>query len=302
MTSLPVPNTKMRIEDIKLDLIDVLNTRERNEEIYKEIEKNIRTVGLKKPITVTPRTSANGNRRYLLICGEGRLRAFKALNQDTIPAQIVDVSDEDAFVMSLAENLARRHYKPLEVLASIGQLREKGYRASEIARMTGLSSTYLGGVLNLLAHGEERLLAAVESGKIPVYAAVAIFKSGNSAEDDALNRALGNALTNGELKPSEIAEVKRLAMRRKDLGKSLTRPSRKSRGGVTPSSLVKTYKLQLAKQQIMIRNAGVTEQRLLLVVGAMSMLFRDEHFTTILRAEGLDSLPDYLAQRINITR
>ena len=40
-------------------------------------------------------------------------------------------------------------------------------------------------------------------------------------------------------------------------------------------------------------------QRLLLVVQGLKKLFGDEHFVNLLRAEGLDSLPKYLAERID---
>jgi|GEM_PF-1103695 len=45
--------------------------------------------------------------------------------------------------------------------------------------------------------------------------------------------------------------------------------------------------------------AGVRYQRLLLVVQGLKKLFADEHFVTLLRAEGLDTLPKYLAERIS---
>ena len=71
------------------------------------------------PITVTERPGDDGQPRYLLVCGEGRLNAFRILGETHIPALVVDVSDEDAFIMSLAENIARRGYRPLEILADI---------------------------------------------------------------------------------------------------------------------------------------------------------------------------------------
>ena len=55
----------------------------------------------------------------MLVCGEGRLNAFRILGETHIPALAVDVTDEDAFIMSLAENIARRGYIHLEILADI---------------------------------------------------------------------------------------------------------------------------------------------------------------------------------------
>ena len=58
---------------IPIDRIDVLNPRDRNKQVFEEIVGNIKTIGLKKPITVTPRKGEDGTERYLLVCGEGRL-------------------------------------------------------------------------------------------------------------------------------------------------------------------------------------------------------------------------------------
>ena len=41
---------------VPIDEIEALNSRERNMRIFEEIVENIRTIGLKKPITVTERT------------------------------------------------------------------------------------------------------------------------------------------------------------------------------------------------------------------------------------------------------
>ncbi len=95
------------LQMILIDQVRVLNPRDRNAQAFEEIVANIKTLGLKKPVTVTPRTDANGP-YFLLICGEGRLKAFRSLGQTEIPAMVVHVGDEDAFIMSLAENIARR--------------------------------------------------------------------------------------------------------------------------------------------------------------------------------------------------
>jgi ParB family chromosome partitioning protein len=73
---------------VPIDRIDVLNPRERNVKVFDEIVSNIRALGLKKPITVTPRAGKDGEERYLLVCGEGRMKAFKILGEQSIPALI----------------------------------------------------------------------------------------------------------------------------------------------------------------------------------------------------------------------
>ncbi|MNN99448.1 hypothetical protein D3C81_2190900 [compost metagenome] len=48
----------------------------------------------------------------------------------------------------------------------------------------------------------------------------------------------------------------------------------------------------------MIRKAEFSQQRLLFIVEALRELLNDENFTTLLRAENLDTLPKYLAERV----
>ena len=112
---------------VPIDKIEILNSRDRNMKVFEEIVDNIRAIGLKKPITVTERPTENeDDPSYLLVCGEGRLNAFRMLGETHIPALVIDVNDEDAFIMSLAENIARRGYRPLEILADIEALLNRG--------------------------------------------------------------------------------------------------------------------------------------------------------------------------------
>ena len=85
---------------IPLDQIEVLNPRDRNNRMFEQIVSNIQSIGLKKPIVVTPRPNGTGD-HYLLICGEGRFKAFKSLGHKEIPAMVMNVDDESAFIMSL---------------------------------------------------------------------------------------------------------------------------------------------------------------------------------------------------------
>jgi ParB family transcriptional regulator, chromosome partitioning protein len=116
----------VEVRMVPIDQIEVINPRERNARAFEEIVGNIKAIGLKKPIVVTPRATANGIERYLLVCGEGRLKAFRTLGESNIPALVVSVSDEDAFIMSLTENIARRQYRPLELLTGIRDLQDRG--------------------------------------------------------------------------------------------------------------------------------------------------------------------------------
>lgn len=284
---------------IPIDKIDVLNTRERNSRVFEEIVENIRVLGLKKPITVTSRIQPGGEERFLLVCGEGRMKAFMSLGQLEIPALVVSVTDEDAFIMSLTENIARRQHRPLELLAAIESLRNHGYDQKTIATKTGLTVERVHGILTLLKHGEERLLIAVEKGKIPLTAALTIV---GGDDDKAVQNALQDAYESGKLRGRQLFEAKRVIECRHTLGKTLGRGMSRKRNDVTTSSLVRTYQKEVARQRLMVKKAEMTQQRLMFIVGALRQMFGDENFVNLLRAEGLDTLPTYLAERVWLAR
>lgn len=284
------------IRMIPVDAITILNPRERNQKGFEEIVGNIKAIGLKKPITVTPRKKAGSAEHYLLICGEGRLNAFKALGEPTIPALVVDASDEDAFIMSLAENIARRKCRPLELLANIGQLFERGYNVKVIAEKTGLTAGYIQGILTLLQQGEERLLIAVQKGTIPLNAALTIVGAGD--DDKAIQIALQDAYETGKLRGQQLMRARRIIERRQTLGKSAGKSGARKPVDISTTSLVRTYQREVDRQKLVVKKASMTQQRLLFVVGALRELLGEENFVNLLRAEGLDNMPKYLAERV----
>jgi len=278
---------------VPIDRVEVLNSRDRNMKVFEEIVENIRSIGLKKPITVTEREGADGETAFLLVCGEGRLNAFRLLGETHIPALVVNVSDEDAFIMSLAENIARRGHRPLEILADIELLLAREYTIDDIIHRTGLSQKYVRDIVFLLEKGEERLIEAVQNNTIPLTAALEIARAKN--DDGDLGDMLEEAYKSGQLKGHQLTDAKRLMEKRRDKGpKSSARPKLPN----SAHSLVKIYQKEVARQHKMVLKAEHAHQQLLLVVQGLKSLFGDENFVTLLRAEGLDTLPKYLADRI----
>ncbi len=288
--------TPSELQLIPLDAIEVLNPRERDSKVFAEIVRNIKEIGLKKPITVTPRPRSNGTPRYLLVCGEGRLKAFQELGEPEIPAMVVDVTDEDAFIMSLAENIARRHYRPLELMVAIEQLQKKGYDHLKIAAKTGLSSAYVHGIMVLLETGELRLLDAVERGKIPLNSALAIVNAGKSSA--SVQDALQDAYESGALRGKALLEARKIIERRQSLGKSFNKAMGRKNIAVSSHSLVKSYQKEVERQKLIVKKAAFAHEKLLFVASAFRQLMADDHFATLLRAEGLNTLPKYLSERV----
>ena len=281
---------------VPIDRIEVLNSRDRNMKVFEEIAENIRTIGLKKPITVTEREGADGTPAFLLVCGEGRLNAFRLLGEAHIPALVIAVSDQDAYIMLLPENIARRGHRPLEILADIELLLARDYTIDDIIQRTGLSQKYVRDIVFVLEKGEERLIEALQNNTIPLTAALEIARAKN--DDGDLGDMLEEAYKSGQLKGHQLMNAKRLMEKRRDKGpKSAARPKLPN----SAHSLVKTYQKEVARQHKMVLKAEHAHQQLLLVAQGLKALFTDENFVTLLRAEGLDTLPKYLADRIETT-
>ena len=280
------------IQMLPVEQINILNPRVRNPKLFEGVVQNIAKVGLKRPITVTRRKSKADGKLYDLVCGQGRLEAFMACGQTMIPAMVIDTSEEQALIMSLVENVARRKHKPIELLHGVEILRGQGYDAKAIALKTGHGTDYIQGVLLLLEQGEERLVSAVETGQIPIMLAINIVQSPQNEQ-----QPLREAYETGELSGHKFMAAKRILETRRKCGKTLRNARTTGKGGDGHSArdIIKTYKREVERKRLLARKAEVVNTRLLFLVEAMHCLMAESHFTTLLRAEGLDTMPKQLA-------
>ena len=283
------------IEVVPVDAITVINPRSRNKRIFNELVTSIARLGLKKPITVSRRASGTG---YDLVCGQGRLEAFMVLGQNVIPAIVVEATEEDCYVMSLVENLARRNHSSLELMREIGVLRERGYNMNEIAAKTDFSQEYVYAICYLLDHGESRLLAAVDRGVMPPSIAMEICK----AKEGDVQKALSDAYEKKALPGNQIIAIRRIIEERNQRGKSVQRHGGHMRvpRKVTADALIRAYHKETGRQRLMVRKAELAQSRLIFIVNALKRLLEDENFTNLLRAEALTTLPRPLAERLEM--
>ena len=70
-------------------------------------------------------------------------------------------------------------------------------------------------------------------------------------------------------------------------------------GEVSSEQLLKVYREETARQTAVVQKAKHCETKLVFAVSALKQLFQDDNFTTLLRAESLNSLPQYLAAQIH---
>lgn len=281
------------IRMVAVDAITILNPRVRNKRVFQELVTSIAHLGLKKPITVSQRP---GKSRYDLVCGQGRLEAFIALGQAEIPAIIIEAAEEDCFVMSLVENLARRQHTPLELVRSIGALRERGYSYAEIAAKVDFTPEYVGAICYMLENGEEKLINAVERGIMPHTIAMEIAR----AKEGEVQNALAQAYEERSLPGNQVLAIRQIIEQRNTSGKGLHHHDRGTRRytSVSSESLIRAYQKETERQKLLVKRASLARSRLLFVSNALRRLLDDEHFVALMRAEGLHSIPRALAERM----
>jgi ParB family chromosome partitioning protein len=183
------------IRMIPIDRIRILNPRSRNSKIFASMVDNISTVGLKRRITVRENGADAGGIRYDLVCGQGRIEAFQAMGESEIPALVIQATE--CYLRRVIENMARRKHSNRDLLMAIRVMEERGYSPTEIATKTGLNMVYVDGILVLLNNGEDRLIAAVERGWMPMYLATQIAHSDDTAHQNTLQEAYQEGVLKG---------------------------------------------------------------------------------------------------------
>lgn len=290
----PPLQQQQRIEWIPIHEIRISNPRSRNQVTFQNIAVNISRVGLKKPITVTKREVEDDGTRYDLACGQGRLEALRVLGDESVPAIIREASAEERYLMSVVENIARRRPSNSELVREVRSLLARGYKNVAIADKIGFEISYINNIIKLLRKGEEKLIAKVEAGAIPLSVAVQIA----CAPSNEVQKALSDAYDSGELRGGKFRAAKALVAKRfagrNSGGSGGGRPAKEG-GPVSKKDLVREYERHTQEQRAMVQRAAAVAERLAVIRSAMTQLFGDDHFVTLLRAESLDRVPTELA-------
>lgn len=279
-------------EEIPVDRILVVNPRTRNRVKWLEIVTSIKAVGLKRPITVSPREAPDeAGHTYDLVCGQGRLEAHIELGQPTIQAVVIEASEADRYLMSLVENIARRPSSYKAIYFEVRNLMERGYDGPVIAQKLGIDRSYIHGIVRLVQRGEAKLIEQVELGRIPISVAVQIA----SGDDEEVQKALAEGYESGELRGSKLQAVRKLIKDRKAQREEKAPPPRKP---LTGAALANIYKVRVREQKRLVAKADQAKERLLVVAAVMRQLLADEDLLTVLRAESLFDMPEQLAFRV----
>ena len=117
-----------------------------NEEELSELADSIKTHGLIQPVIVRKL-----GERYQVVAGERRLRSFRKLQQQNIPAIVIDIDGTDVAELSIIENVQRKNLNCIEEAMAFNIMKLKfGMTAEDIAKRIGKSRPYVSNIMRLL--------------------------------------------------------------------------------------------------------------------------------------------------------
>lgn len=119
------------------------------QEKLQELADSIAREGIMQPLLVRP--LAGTKDAFEIIAGERRFRAAKIAGLNEVPVLIRNVSDEQAAIMALIENMQREDLNPLEEAKGIRRLIDEfNFTHEQAADSIGRSRSYTSNLLRLL--------------------------------------------------------------------------------------------------------------------------------------------------------
>lgn len=210
------------VQPMKLNLMDIEPNKEQARKIFdeaalSELADSIAQHGVLQPLLVRPLLGGG----YQLIAGERRWRASRMAGLTQVPVIIKELSDDEAAVISLIENLQREDLNPVEEAFGFSSLiKDFNLTQEEAAQRVGKSRPAVANALRLLklpesvielvrenklSAGHARTLVAIEDEKVLVSVANLIVEKGLSVRE---TEKLVKSLT-AEKKPSKTKKSTR---------------------------------------------------------------------------------------------
>ena len=184
-------------QPVKLNLMDIEPNKDQarkqfDEAALSELADSIAQHGVLQPLLVRPLIGGG----YQLVAGERRWRASRIAGLTQVPVVIKELSDTEAAVISLIENLQREDLNPVEEALGFSSLmKDFNLTQEEAAQKVGKSRPAVANALRLLklpekvldmvrenklSAGHARALAAIEDEKVLISTAELIVEKGLS--------------------------------------------------------------------------------------------------------------------------
>lgn len=280
-----MPFTQRRYEEVPVEQIKVINSRDRDTTQFKMNVTSISELGLMKPIRVNDRFLEKSG-FYELICGEGRLLAHRELGKDNILAEVVTCSRKEAYLESLVENIARTKPGTMDFAREIRQLHDEGWSFEKIGRVACKSPEYIRQYIRLIEQGEERLIHGVEQGVFPITFALQVAFS----ESSQLQHLLMDAFDQGIVTTNNFAQARKLISQQAKQHKKRPDASKQ----YTVSELKQDIAEATKRKASFVKQAESKENRFLTLLSGINALWREAAVVDLLRQEGLNKRPELM--------
>ncbi len=274
---------------IPVDEINVVNSRGREKKQFQENVRSISEVGLYKPILVN-RRNLDATGLYDLICGEGRLLAHIELGKTHITADVWDIDERQAHLMTLGENIARTPPQTIEFARALKEMHDYGMSWKELSAITGKTDEYIRNYVRLIEQGEERLVKGVEDGVFSLNFAMCVAQS----NDRSIQHLLMDAFDSGVVNSNNLPRVRQIIEDRLEKGKSLT--SRKPVELYTVDNLKRDIRKITREKEAFVYEAGQRENRLMRIMVALQRFREDDSLMAMLKTAGLAEPPQLKGQ------
>jgi ParB family transcriptional regulator, chromosome partitioning protein len=169
-----------------------------DESKLEDLKASIKEKGVLQPILV--RKHENG---YEVVAGERRLRAAKAIGLEEIPVIIKNVTDREALVLALVENIQREELNAIEEALGFKRLMEEFQFTQEaVAEAIGKDRSTVTNLLRLLRLPEE-IQKQVADAKLSMGHARALL----SLEGAAIQKKMAQAIIDRGMSVRQVEEL-----------------------------------------------------------------------------------------------
>jgi ParB family chromosome partitioning protein len=270
-----------RYEEVPIESIKVINSRNRDKEQFDMNVESIESVGLMKPIRVNDKFLESTG-VYELICGEGRLIAHQRIGKSQVMAEVVTCTRKEALLQSLIENIARTKPGSMDFARELKRLHDEGWDFKQIAKIACKSEEYIRSYIKLVEQGEERLIQGVESGIFPIGFALQVA----STEDSQIQGVLMDAFAEGLVTTNNFAQARRIISARAKTSKK-SAASRDYTVNQLQHDIAETTRVKTS----FVREAKSKENRFMTLLSGINTLYQDAKLVELLTKQKLDKRP-----------
>ncbi|MDE2009542.1 MAG: ParB/RepB/Spo0J family partition protein [Candidatus Omnitrophica bacterium] len=199
-----VSSLEIKSQDIAyIETISILDNRFQPRQKYdnakqEELKASIKEKGILQPILV--RSYKEG---YEVVAGERRLKAAKAIGLKQVPVIIKNVTDREALVLALVENIQREELNAIEEAQGFKRLLEEFQFTQEaVAEAVGKDRTTVTNLLRLLRLPEE-IQKHVADARLSMGHARALL----GIEDASTQRKMAQVIINKGLSVRQVEDL-----------------------------------------------------------------------------------------------